>query len=80
MNIANLSDFSNTQFNAWEWINSSVDAMGNTEDLDSFLSGLTMKVQVLSQDCGDYIESQMGTLLDRLPEMVGMLASFLLCS
>ena len=72
MNIANFSDFSNPQFNAWDWINSSVETMGTADDLDSFLSGLAMKVQVLSQDCGDYIEGQMGMLLNRLPEMVGI--------
>jgi len=73
MNLTNFSDFSNPQFNAWDWINSSVETMGTSDDLDSFLSGLAMKVQVLSQDCGDYIEGQMGMLLNRLPEMVGIL-------
>ena len=73
MNLTNFSDFSNPQFNAWDWINSSVETMGISDDLDSFLSGLAMKVQVLSQDCGDYIEGQMGMLLNRLPEMVGIL-------
>ena len=74
----NFSDFSNPEFNACEWINSSVTLMGNSEDLDSFLSGLSMKVQVLSQDCGDYIEGQMESLLNRLPEMVLKTGGFLL--
>lgn len=72
MNLTNFSDFSNQQFNAWDWINSSVETMGTADDLDSFLSGLAMKVQVLSQDCGDFIEGQMGMLLNKLPEMVGI--------
>ena len=70
MNLANLSDFTNPQFDPIKWINSAVEMMGRTEDLDSFLSGLSMKVQVLSQDCGDTIESQMSSLLNRLPDMV----------
>ena len=74
----NFSDFSNPEFNACEWINSSVTLMGNSEDLDSFLSGLSMKVQVLSQDCGDYIEGQMESLLNRLPEMVMKTGGFLM--
>ncbi|KAK8818906.1 hypothetical protein WA577_003016 [Blastocystis sp. JDR] len=40
------------------------------DDLDSFLSSLSMKVQVLAQDCGDTIESQMKGLLTRLPDMM----------
>lgn len=70
MNLSNLSDFSDSQFDVYKWINTSIDLMGNTEDLDSFLSGLSMKIQVLSQDCGDSIESQMCSLLNRLPDMV----------
>lgn len=71
MNLSNLSDFSDSQFDVYKWINTSIDLMGNSEDLDSFLSGLSMKIQVLSQDCGDSIESQMSSLLNRLPDMVG---------
>ena len=67
------SDFASSTFNANDWVNASVSAMGSTDDLDSFLSGLTMKMQVMSQDCGDYIEGQMVSLLNRLPEMVRFL-------
>ena len=70
MSLENASDFDNTVFNAVDWVNASVELMGNTDDLDSFLSSLSMKVQVLSQDCGDSIESQMKGLLTRLPDMV----------
>ena len=70
MSLENSSDFDNTIFNAADWVNASVELMGNTDDLDSFLSSLSMKVQVLSQDCGDSIESQMKGLLARLPDMV----------
>ena len=70
MSLENSSDFDNTIFNAADWVNASVELMGNTDDLDSFLSSLCMKVQVLSQDCGDSIESQMKGLLARLPDMV----------
>ena len=70
MSLENSSDFDNTVFNAADWVNASVELMGNTDDLDSFLSSLSMKVQVLSQDCGDSIESQMKGLLARLPDMV----------
>ena len=72
MSLENSSDFDNTVFNAADWVNASVELMGNTDDLDSFLSSLSMKVQVLSQDCGDSIESQMKGLLARLPDMVFM--------
>ena len=70
MSLENSSDFDNNIFNAADWVNASVELMGNTDDLDSFLSSLSMKVQVLSQDCGDSIESQMKGLLARLPDMV----------
>ena len=70
MSLENSSDLDNTIFNAADWVNASVELMGNTDDLDSFLSSLSMKVQVLSQDCGDSIESQMQGLLARLPDMV----------
>lgn len=70
MSLENSSDLDNTIFNAADWVNASVELMGNTDDLDSFLSSLSMKVQVLSQDCGDSIESQMKGLLARLPDMV----------
>ena len=70
MNLNNLSEFSDPQFNAYEWINSTMDVMGKSEDLDSFLSGLYMKMQILSQDCGDIIESEMTSLLGKLPNMV----------
>ena len=53
MNLSNLSDFSDSQFDAYKWINSTMEQMGKTEDMDSFLSGLSMKLQILSQDCGD---------------------------
>lgn len=70
MSVSNLSDFSDSQFNAYDWINSSMEMMGNNEDMDSFLSGLSMKIQILAQDCGDTIESEMVSLLDKLPNMV----------
>ena len=70
MNLSNLSDFSDSQFNVYDWVNTSIDLMGSSEDLDSFLSGLSMKVQVLSQDCSDSIESKMSSFLNRLPDMV----------
>lgn len=70
MNLSNLSDFSDRQFNAYDWINSTMELMGKSEDMDSFLSGLSMKIQILSQDCGDTIESEMGSLLGKLPTMV----------
>lgn len=79
MNLSNLSDFSDSQFDVYKWINTSIELMGNSEDLDSFLSGLSMKIQVLSQDCGDSIESQMSSLLNRLPDMV-IYFSFILCT
>ena len=75
MNLSNLSDFSDSQFNVYDWVNTSIDLMGNSEDLDSFLSGLSMKVQVLSQDCSDSIESKMSSFLNRLPDMVLVLDS-----
>ena len=70
MNLSNLSDFSESQFDAYKWINSTMEQMGKTEDMDSFLSGLLMKLQILSQDCGDTIESEMESLLGKLPSMV----------
>lgn len=76
MSVSNLSDFSDSQFNAYDWINSSMEMMGKNEDMDSFLSGLSMKIQILAQDCGDTIESQMGSLLDKLPNMVCFLCFY----
>ena len=70
MNLSNLVDFSDNQFDAYKWINSTMEQMGKTEDMDSFLSGLSMKLQILSQDCGDTIESEMESLLGKLPSMV----------
>lgn len=70
MNLSNLSDFSDSQFDDYKWINSTMEQMGKTEDMDSFLSGLSMKLQILSQDCGDTIESEMESLLGKLPSMV----------
>ena len=72
MSLENSSDFDNTAFDAADWVNASVELMGSTDDLDSFLSSLSMKVQVLAQDCGDTIESQMKGLLTRLPDMVAL--------
>ena len=70
MNLSNLSDFSDNQFDAYKWINSNMEQMGKTEHMDSFLSGLSMKLQILSQDCGYTIESEMESLLGKLPSMV----------
>lgn len=72
MSLENSSDFDNTAFDAADWVNASVELMGSTDDLDSFLSSLSMKVQVLAQDCGDTIELQMKGLLTRLPDMVAL--------
>ena len=66
MNLSNLSDFSDNQFDAYKWINSTMEQMGKTEDMDSFLSGLSMKLQILSQDCGDTIECEMESVLGEL--------------
>ena len=78
MSLSNASDFSDPNFDAINWVNSSIELKGNTDDLDSFLSGLSMKVQVLSQDCSDSIESQMHNLLTRLPDMVHFFYDFII--
>lgn len=70
MNIPNLSDFADSNFDPYNWINSAMEQKGKSKDMDSILSGLLMDIQVNSQDCGDTIESEMSALLGKLPTMV----------
>lgn len=70
MNIPNIADFSNDQFDPYDWINITIEQKGSNRDIDTTLSGLLMDIQVNSQDCGDTIEFEMGSLLGKLPTMV----------
>lgn len=55
--IMDFSAFSNPSFDSVKWIDSMIAERPEEEQLDAFITSLTMKLHVVSQDYTDQLES-----------------------
>lgn len=68
--MSDFSAFNLENFDLYKWINETIETKRPNEDFDTFLSSVSMKLQLLSQDCSDHNEEQMKLIMERLPSVV----------
>ncbi len=68
--MADLSAFSNDSFNATQWINSVLKEVPGDDSLESYISTLSMKLHIMSQDYTDQLETAMVESMSTMPRIL----------
>jgi hypothetical protein len=72
--MADLSAFSNAQFDTTLWINNSFRDRPDEEAVESYLASLAMKLHIISQDYTDQLETGMVEAMTRMPRVLSDVA------
>ena len=68
--MADLTSFSNNNFNETDWINKSLEDIPNNETIDSYLSLLIMKLHIMAQDYTEQLETTMIETVANTPKLL----------
>ena len=68
--MADLSAFSNDNFNTIAWVNGALREKQDEESMESYLASLSMKLHIISQDYSDQLETGMVEAISTMPRMI----------
>jgi len=68
--MTDLSSFSSNEFRAASWINSIIDDIPDGENLESYVSSISMKLHIAAQDYSEQLETAMVESISTIPRIV----------
>ena len=68
--MADLSAFSNDNFNTLGWVSNALKEKQDEEGLESYLASLAMKIHIISQDYSDQLETGMVEAISTMPRIM----------
>ena len=68
--MADLTAFSNNAFNSTAWINAALKDTPEDESLEAYISSLSTKLHIMSQDYTDQLETAMVESMSTMPRIV----------
>jgi hypothetical protein len=68
--MTDLSSFSNNEFKATSWINSIIEDIPEGENLESYVTAISMKLHIAAQDYSEQLETAMVESISTMPRIV----------
>lgn len=68
--MADLTSFSSSTYECTDWINDALRDVPAEESVESYLSSLTMKLHIMSQDYTDQLETSMVESMTAMPRLL----------
>lgn len=68
--MADLTVFSNKNFNSTLWINNTIKEINNEESIESYITSLSTKLHIISQDYTDQLETAMVESMSIMPRVL----------
>lgn len=69
--MADLSRFSDQNFQAASWVNTIIQELPDGDNLDSYLTSISMKLHMAAQDYSEQLETAMIESMSSMPRMIG---------